>query len=392
MTSVVDTQVKHFHSGMVGAPVLNGVAGSMLGVLDACLRDGFDLKAVTTLAVAAGVATLSFAGSHSATVDSVVLVAGADIAALNGEQKVTAIGSGFVKFATAAAPATATGTITFKMAGAGWLTPFTGTNLRVYKSADPASTGMLLRVDDTPTTNSRVIGYEAMSDVNTGTGPFPKETDITGGGHWPKSSSAGTNPVSWTLMADGRKFIFSSAPFSASNPINIGGCTRGFGDDISARPGGDPYACTLSYADTGAPSDTTGVLDYNIGLNHATPRGHSGLGSCVRSYCLTYTGNYANLSGQDSFFGTFPSAVDGGLRLSKKFFAININQPPRSELAGLYHVPMSNMSAAFGLRDVISGTGTMAGRKLMALLPTNSPTSNGTSNGISFVDITGPWR
>ncbi|WP_029524872.1 hypothetical protein [Polaromonas glacialis] len=390
MTSVVDTSVKHFHSAMVGAPILNGVAGSMISLLDACLKDGFDTKVASSLVVSGGIATLSFTGTHSASVDSVVLVTGSSIAALNGEQKVTAIGAGLVRFATAAADGAA-GTPSFKMAPAGWLKPFAGTNLAVYKSTDVAGTGMHLRMDDTDSTVTRVRGYETMSDVNTGAGPFPRDADIAGGGYWPKSSIAGTTPIGWTLIADGRKFIFSWAAYGANSPSYIGAATRGFGDDLATRPGGDPYACTLSYADSGSPNDTSGLLDYNAALNHASPRGYTGLGSCVRLACSPYTG-LSSLSGQDSFFGAFPSAVDGGLRLSKKFFAAGANQPPRSDLPGLYHVPMSNLHLAFGLRDVISGTGALAGRKLLALLPTVSPTSNGASNGISFVDITGPWR
>ena len=94
MTSVVDTSVKHFHSAMVGAPILNGQAGSMIALLNACLKDGFDIKVATSLTVDSGVATLAFTGSHSATVESVVLVAGSSVADLNGEQKITAIGGG----------------------------------------------------------------------------------------------------------------------------------------------------------------------------------------------------------------------------------------------------------------------------------------------------------
>ena len=117
MTSPVDTSVKHFHSDMLNAPVLSGTAGSLISVLDACLVNGFDLKSATGLVVAGGVATLSFSGTHSATVGSVILVAGSSITALNGEQKVTEVASGVVRFATDEADATASGTITFKMAG-----------------------------------------------------------------------------------------------------------------------------------------------------------------------------------------------------------------------------------------------------------------------------------
>lgn len=35
--------VKRYYSGMnAGAPVVNGVAGSLITLLDACLKDGFN--------------------------------------------------------------------------------------------------------------------------------------------------------------------------------------------------------------------------------------------------------------------------------------------------------------------------------------------------------------
>ncbi|ABM37553.1 hypothetical protein [Polaromonas naphthalenivorans] len=393
MTSVVDTSVKHFHSAMAGAPVLNGVAGALAALLDASLINGFDVKAATSLVVASGVATLSFSGTHSATVDSVVLVTGSSIAALNGEQKVTAIGAGVVRFATAAADGAATGTISFKMAPAGWTSPFTGTNLRTYKSTDPASTGMILRLDDTGTTTARVVGYETMSDINTGTGPFPTAAQMSGGGHWNKSSAASATAVSWVLVADGRKFIIFVAGYSASNAAQLGGLTRGFGDDIALRPGGDPYACSLSYAVSTGYNVIEGCLDYVSAYQHAMPRSYTGLGACILHGLSPYTGSGNYLSGQDTFFGNFPSAVDGGLRLCRKFFCTTINStPPRSDLPGLYHVPVGQTSGSFALRDIVPGTGALAGRKLLALRPTNSPSSGGNSDGLSLVDITGPWR
>lgn len=395
MTSVVDTSVKHFHSAMVGAPILNGQAGSMIALLNACLKDGFDIKAATSLTVDSGVATLAFTGSHSATVESVVLVAGSSVADLNGEQKITAIGVGFVKFATAAADGAATGSISFKMAPAGWTQPFTGTNIATYKSADPMSTGMILRVDDPGTLNCRVVGYEQMSDVNTGTGAFPTTAQMSGGGYWAKSAVASATAVSWVLATDGRKIILHVAYYLSANAAYLGGVTRGFGDDIPLRPGGDPYACSLNYSAVSSSSgQQDAALDYNNSAQCAMPRSYTGLGSSVLHAPVPYTGYSGALSGADATMGAFPSPIDGGLRLSKKFLATAAGSaPPRSDLPGLYSVPMSLTYDYFKTRDVIAGTGVLGGRRLIALSCTNSMGSTGSSAvGVSFVDITGPWR
>lgn len=176
MASPVDTSVKHYRSDMPSAPVLNGTAGSKIAQLEACLCTGYGLKSATSLVVAGGVATLAFTGGASAAwKDAVILVEGVTgtMVDLNGEQKVTFADATTVKFATALADGTAAGTITFKIAPAGWEKVFSKTNVAVFRSLDIASSKMLLRVDDTATMQVRVVGYEAMTDVDTGSGPFP---------------------------------------------------------------------------------------------------------------------------------------------------------------------------------------------------------------------------
>lgn len=65
-------------------------------------------------------------------------------------------------------------------AAVGWTKAFSGTNMAAYKQS-AGSNQLYLRVDDTNATDARVVGYETMSDVNTGTGPFPTATQQSGG-------------------------------------------------------------------------------------------------------------------------------------------------------------------------------------------------------------------
>lgn len=392
MASVVDTSVKHFHSGMVGAPVLSGTAGALIALLDACLINGFDLKAATSLVVAGGVATLSFAGSHSATVDSVVLVAGSSIAELNGEQKITVIGSGFVKFATAAIDGTATGTISFKMAPVGWLKPFSGTNLAVYKSADVTSTGMYCRVDDTGTMFCRLRGFEAMTDVSTGTGLFPLDAQISGGGYLNKSSAASVIAVKWRLFADSRGMYLNITGYSASSASVEAGRTVYIGDIAATRPGGDPYAFIIGCGIAGGYSDINGLVDQQSQISHYAPRDYHALGGSVGHSSLPETGN-GTVSGTDTFFGPFPSKIDGGLRLSRRYIANGSATEPRGTLPGLYTIPQSSVGTTVPPGTVIPATGVLAGRNLMAVgCGAGTPPYPSVSLGISLINITGPWR
>lgn len=396
MTSIVDTSVKHWHSGMVGAPVLSGTAGTLIALLDACLINGFDTKSATALSVAGGVATLAYTGTHSATVDSVVLVAGSSITALNGEQKVTAIGSGVVKFATAEADATATGTISFKMAPAGWLKPFSGTNLAVYKSAGPASTGMYLRVDDTNAYHMRVVGYEQMTDINTGTGAFPTAAMSSGGGMWTKSMLASAAAVPWNLFADDRMFYPSISANSANSASYVGHVVRGFGDMGALRPGGDPYACVLNChtATTTPPSQPALAGSFSNGAtagNCFLPRDYTGLGSAITATAYPISGTLNLTSGLDTRFGAFPGPF-GGLTLSPKNVATSTTVSPRANLPGIYHLPHSVLFDTFKTGDSVGGTGALAGRRLMMVNVSELQNAAASTNiGAVAFDITGPW-
>lgn len=405
MASPVDTSVKFFTSQMTGAPVLNGVAGALISLLDACLVNGFGLQTATSVVVADGVATVTLPAAFPALKESVILVAGATggWTDLNGEQKVidTAAGNK-VMFATALANGTASGTITVKMAPAGWAKPFSGTNLAAYKSTDPQAHGggMYLRVDDTSTTSARVIGYENMTAISTGTGPFPTNNQVSGGGYWAKSANANSNATTWVLAADSRMVLFFNAAGAAFNSAYVQGATRGFGDLIARRAVGDAFATVINISPNATVSGQ-GVQGFDNVPEAATytPRPFSGLGSSELNAPISYTGSTTGASGVDSGgLGTFPSPIDGRLLLSRRFVARTLsgaNANPRGDIPGLYTVPQVGLFEHFKTGDTIVGGGELTGRVLVAVNTgtasfTAAPT--GTNTGAAFIDITGPWR
>jgi len=404
MTSPVDTSVKYFNSAMINAPVLSGTAGSLIALLDACLKDGFDTKTLTSLVAASGVMTATFAGTHSALIDSVVLIAGvtggpAGFAGANGEQKVTGVpGATTRTWATTLPDGVYTGTITMKMAPLGFTKPFSGTNLAAYKSSDPASSGFYLRVDDTGTTSARVVGYESMSDINTGAGPFPTAAQSAGGGYWAKSVNANSTPVVWAVHGDARLFYITiQAGYSSGSNFQIA-ATRCFGDPTAYKPGGDPYACVLNY------SSASGVVSQSIGgvgtgqdnAVSACPRDYHGLGAgtvaSIFSFSSAGGGTYSGIT--DSM-GIFPSVVDGGLWLAETYLAVAGVFVPRAKMPGFYRSPQSGVWNTFKMNDRTPGSGLVAGRNLMAVTTgttTYSTSSGATNTGIAFLDVTGPWR
>lgn len=83
----------------------------------------------------------------------------------------------------------------------GWTKSFTGTNKAAYRS--PSGTNQFyLRVDDSTANTARVVMYESMTDVDTGTNPFPTAAQQSGGGYIDKSSATATRP--WLFYSNGK--------------------------------------------------------------------------------------------------------------------------------------------------------------------------------------------
>lgn len=389
------TTVKHFHSAMSGAPVLSGTAGSLIAVLDACLQDGFGLKAASGITVASGVATVTFANGHSFEPDTIALIAGATPGALNGEKVVLTTSTNTISFAAPGVPdGAATGSITAKLAPAGWEKAFSGTNAAVYRSLDPESTRMLLRVDDSSPTNARVVGYESMSDANTGVGPFPTAAQISGGGWWPKADGANATARAWTLVADALGFVLHMHT-AASRP-GLSGAVWWFGDFASLKSG-DAYSCVL-HCNSYEVAPYTGYLSDSVERCATTtsggayaPRSFTALGGSIAlnhgvdAMCVTSTIAGAGPGG--GYTPSYPNGPDNGLILARKVFV----EPAvclRGRLPGVL-VPLQNCHWAFSWRAKIDGQGDLYGRKLLVVkcgVPAGTD-----SQGMLLLDVTGPW-
>lgn len=400
MASPVDTSVKYILSTMANAPTSNGASGSFIALLEAFLVTGWDTKALTSLVVAGGVATATWTGSHSALEHAVILVQGVtDKTALNGEQKVTGKQPNTLTFACpGVADGAAAGTISIKMAPAGWSKPFSAAGKAVFKSTavEAFGGGMCLRVDDSGTTSARVVAYESMSDVDTGLGPFPAPVQMPGGGYWTKSTVASATPAAYAMFADARFFFWHAIPAFAANATYLGGVTRGFGDLLARRQAGDPFAVDLNYSAVQAVnSQYEGSFDNQRNVpQHATPRDFTGLGSAVLNIVNPYVGGTSN-SGSDITLGEFPSRYSGELFMSREFIAPSTGQPPRADVPGIRTIPQTKVADSLKFGDRVPGTGDLAGRTLLVVNPVTTGftgvVASGTT-GATLFDITGPWR
>ena len=392
--------VSYITNTMRGAPVINGnTPGCLLAVLDALLINGWGLAAASTLVVAGGIATATFANATPWDVGAVIEVGGATPAAINGRARVLASSGNILTFATAAGDGSYSGSIGIKYASAGWERVFAGANKAVYRSTDVTGARFYLRVDDSNGLYARVCGYESMSDADTGAGMYPAAAMIAGGGYWHKATASNATAIPYVVAADGRALLHALTAGAAANASNTACAVRGFGDVVPMGPAGDAFACVLScaatssgasYVDHGALSGSASDSSVATGLSVA-PRSWQGLGSAVLQRPLPMTGLLGALSGAADYFGAAPSAIDGQVKTAVMGLKDQGAQTPlRGIIPGVHYIPQTGAVSIFGHLSVQDGAGALVGRKLLGVHVGTA--ANTPATGAAMIDLTGPWR
>lgn len=386
------TQTKHFTSAMANGPALSGTAGALIAVLDAVLVNGFGLQAVSSIVVAGDIATVTTGSAHSHALHSVALIDGALPAGLNGEKRVLSVTTNTFTFATTGiTDQTATGTITTKVAPAGWTKPFSGTNIAVYRGNTVTGTGMYLRVDDTSTINATVRGYESMTDATVGYGAFPTTTQLAAGDYMVKSTVASAAVRPWTIFADDRGFFY----FCKNGDTALEHKNHYFGDILSLKSN-DPYGCVLRAYASAPPTNATlngssfAVSDANFSATGLyAPRAANALGGAVLLHNTPLL--MAGLALYGSALGAvglvYPSQVDNGLQLGPVLIYNALGT--RGTYPGLL-VTNQNVGDSFASNSLVLGTGTQAGKIYMAMRCDDI--SAGGNRPTVFIDITSAWR
>lgn len=388
--------VKWAHSGMRGAPVISGVAGSLIGALRTFLITGFAPTAAVSATALDGIATIMLPSAQSFEEHAVVLLAGATTAGFNGEERVLTTASDRITVATSAPNGPISGAITVRYAPVGgWEEVFSKTNVSVFRSADATGSRFYLRVDDTGTTFARVVGYEAMSDVDTGSGAFPSAAQSSGGGYWHKSGIANTTPIRWKMFADALFLSLAIAAESRQGASFTAAPLRGFGNPIALSPSRDVWSALICVSSS-SNTQNNGFLDSCVasiaGNGIHCARQISGFGGSVVCNPRAYTSNATETSGLSSILGGAPSVVDGEVKHSKLFLVESAaNSPPRADIPGVRFIPQTGVGALLADGDILLGSGDLQGRRLMAV---NTASNQGTLSpgGVYLVDLTGPWR
>lgn len=377
------TNVKIYRSTDPGAaaitlygnvPGSTGGDGGWIGVLRACLINGYGSKDASSVTVSSGVATFNCV-AHGFIVGQCLLLAGATSPStvVNGERYVTATTANTFTFATAHGngAVTTTGTITAKVAPAGWTEPYspTTTNITCFKQG--GGNGFYFNINETAVQTSVVHGFESMTACNiaNGTGAFPTTAQLATGVYWQRSDATNTVTRQWIILATDRHLYLhveqALGNFTGSANFNA------FADLKSYRPG-DAYA-TLLIGNNSA--GASGSLGYAAAIGTTGVPGHF----LARSYLQIGGSVAAGKTVVDSGGVTLPTTVGSSSAIP---FPHPVNQSmwttqirvfdtgysssliPRGILPGII-APMHNIPLTH--RDTFTGSGDLAGKTFMAV-------------------------
>lgn len=244
---------------------------------------------------------------------------------------------------------------------AGWAKSYSGTNKAAYRQ--PAgSSQFYLRVNDAGANEARLVGYETMSDVDTGTGPFPTDAQLSGGTYLYKSLAANATARPWVLVTNGKIFYMFIAP-DASN------FTQGFafGDFLSYKAGDAYGTCIIGGSATGANSSQLAAMGGNI--SSATPgnfiaRSYTQIGASVQAskHSDGVKGSINVAGGAGGM--PYPTLPDGALWFAPLWLSEASAGCLRGELPGLF-CPLHNRPLSNG--DKFTGSGAYAGKSFEAV-------------------------
>lgn len=239
---------------------------------------------------------------------------------------------------------------------AGWTKEYSGTNKAAYKQG-VGSNGFYLRVDDTGTLGgnnyARLVGYETMTDVDTGTGSFPHFLMLPDGGYVTKSNSIDATARPWVVVATEKIFYLWNAHNATVGTYSA--WIVAFGDFESFIPN-DNFNTILMFG-YGTSVVTSTACQFpatpSNSLGNYIARAPHQLGGAVSSGNMSITSLTSAYAGQG--YLSYPDPVMGGLILCPVYpsHASPLNVV-RGKLPGFWAVG-HNMYTTYTTGDTFSG-------------------------------------
>lgn len=363
-----------YDSTETGAPTLNNAAGSAIEVLRACLVNGFNLRSVTSIVVASGVATATAAThGYSAAFGKILRIEGAPEAGLNGDVQPLSVDTNTFTYACpGVADGTYTGTITARRTPLDWVEAHTGTNKAIFSRSSPEATASMLRVDDTRsvTTLAAVVSMvESATSVDSFTGQFP----TSGWPYWLTGAATAT-AKNWVVVGDEKRIYFMCEKSTGGVPM-----VGFFGDPELLYPGDSGGCLLISHgsSSTNGPGGLTGAPTTTFApatTSSNTMLFHRALPDASLGVAATLCGNasFGDI-GMTDFNAVVPLIGD-----------IHIKTPTevRAKMPGLW---LPQAVRPFTDRAILDAP--VSGKKLLTITVMVSTSGQGQM----MLDMTGPW-
>ncbi len=252
---------------------------------------------------------------------------------------------------------------------AGFAKEFTGTNLAVYRAA--TGNRFRMRLDDTNTQEGRVVLYETMSDVNTGTNPTPSAAQVSGGLFVRKSNTADATVRPWVAVSNGTCFYFfpfSSDTALSATPTATGTSGHLFFGDFTSYKSGDAYgSIILTAGATGNSLGRMGSVTVSTTLStalvgHYIPRSYPQIGTSTPA-AKRVPGDWTSTTTMGTTgLPAYPDFVTGGIPLNPvEIWETGVT---RGKMPGMWAPLVANPANNL---DTVTGSGDLAGKTFMIL-------------------------
>lgn len=261
---------------------------------------------------------------------------------------------------------------------AGWAKAFSGTNLAAYRAA--SGNRFYLRIDDTGAQEARWVGYETMSDVNTGTNPSPTTAQQSGGMFCRKSNSADSTSRPWALIASATWFIF--LPYANDTVLATASTIAGmsghmyWGDTISKKAGDAYNTVAIGQVTTGSNNCTlarqfSSSVSFTAAPGHFVFRPFTQVAGSAQLMKQTKGDNYSSTIIAGSGLPSYPSQIGGGIPIDDIELMENNGSgifEPRAVMYGMWGAKVASPGAHL---DTFSGTGDLSGKTFVLLNTAN---------------------
>lgn len=254
----------------------------------------------------------------------------------------------------------------------GWSKPFSGTNLAVYRQ--PSGAQRYLRIDNVNTQNNstynaKARAYESMSDVSTGSGPFPTVEQSSSGLVWRISGTNNSTARNWLMIGDEKFFYLIIEDGATAGYRSL----KFFGDFSSYQSGdlynqiiGGAHDVTIQYSPLYQSIDIPGSQDQlKAGLYVA--RNYTQIGSSTTAIIPFDGYQFTRATPGSAPVGVWPQMLNpatGDLLFGRFYLSDRVSL--RGEMPGMW-APLFKCTDVFNHGDVITGIGNLAGRTLKLL-------------------------